>query len=367
MQLAMTKAKASLQRYNQLFLLVAVLIIATVISRGVFMRPTNLMVVTASAAAFGLVSFGQALVVIGGGFDLAVGSLVAMSISAIVFFRADFGIVGGTIGALAAATVAGLISGVFVSRTKIPPFIVTLGMLSVADSMSWILAAGQPITVPEYNDAISPLFDSLPLGQNIFPIIILVVGFVATSLLLHRSKWGRYIYAIGDNEAAARIAGVPVMRTKAALLRLVGPLMRGWRDHLSLPEHQRDARRGRRLSPPEFRRDDPRRRLHVRGRGNHSRRACRSDLPRQHYKRADDCRRSTVDLSRRPWHHRSCSGALPGAITQIGCLELFGKALKPDRLTRSTEARKSAHEICSTPSSRRHASQFDASRSGQFR
>jgi ribose/xylose/arabinose/galactoside ABC-type transport system permease subunit len=224
MQLATTKAKASLRRYNQLFLLVAVLVIATVISHGVFMRPANLMVVTASAAAFGLVSFGQALVVIGGGFDLAVGSLVAMSISAIVFFRSDFGIVGGTVAALAAVTVAGLISGVFVSRTKIPPFIVTLGMLSVADSMSWILAAGQPITVPEYNDAISPLFESLPLGDNIFPIIVLIVGFIATSLLLHRSKWGRYIYAIGDNEAAARIAGVPVMRTKLLCYGLSGLL-----------------------------------------------------------------------------------------------------------------------------------------------
>jgi ribose/xylose/arabinose/galactoside ABC-type transport system permease subunit len=224
MQLATTKAKVSLRRYNQLFLLVAVLIIATVISRGVFMRPANLMVVTASAAAFGLVSFGQALVVIGGGFDLAVGSLVAMSISAIVFFRSDFGIVGGTAAALAAVTAAGLISGVFVSRTKIPPFIVTLGMLSVADSMSWILAAGQPITVPEYNDAISPLFESFPLGENVFPIMVLVLGFIATSVLLHRSKWGRYIYAIGDNEAAARIAGVPVMRTKLLCYGLSGLL-----------------------------------------------------------------------------------------------------------------------------------------------
>jgi inositol transport system permease protein len=170
------------------------------------------------------VSFGQALVVIGGGFDLAVGSLVAMSISAIVFFRADYGIIGGTIGALATATVAGLISGAFVSRTKIPPFIVTLGMLSVADSMSWILAAGQPITVSEYNDAISPLFENLPLGENYFPIIILIVGFVVTSLLLHRSKWGRYIYAIGDNEAAAKIAGVPVMKTKLLCYGLSGLL-----------------------------------------------------------------------------------------------------------------------------------------------
>jgi ribose/xylose/arabinose/galactoside ABC-type transport system permease subunit len=224
MQLAMTKAKASLQRYNQLFLLAAVLVVATGISHGAFIRPTNLILVTASAAAFGLVSFGQALVVIGGGFDLAVGSLIAMSISAIVYFREDFGIVGGTLAALATALVAGLISGLTVSRTKIPPFIVTLGMLSIADSMSWVLAAGQPITVPEFNDAISPLFESLPLGENVFPIIVLVLGFVATSLLLHRSKWGRYIYAIGDNEAAARIAGVPVMRTKLLCYGLSGLL-----------------------------------------------------------------------------------------------------------------------------------------------
>ena len=254
----------------------------------------------------GLYPLARRLVVIGGGFDLAVGSLVAMSISAIVFFRSDFGIVGGTIGALASATVAGLISGLFVSRTKIPPFIVTLGMLSVADSMSWILAAGQPITVPEYNDSISPLFDSLPLGENVFPIIVLIVGFFATCLLLHRSKWGRYIYAIGDNEAAARIAGVPVMRTKllcyglSGLLCAVGAIVYLYQNISATPG------RGRRLSPPEFRRDNSWRRLYVRGRGNHSRRACRGDLPRQHYKRADDRWRSPLDLPGRPRLHRSC-------------------------------------------------------------
>lgn len=224
MQAAIAKGAAGFRRYNQLVLLVAVLIIAAAVSRGIFLRPTNLIIVIAGASAFGLVSFGQALVVISGGFDLSVGSLVAMSISAIVFFRSLFGIVGGTVAAMAAAVVAGLLSGFVVSRTKIPPFIVTLGMLSIADSMSWILAAGQPITVEEFNDSIAPLFSSLPLGENVFPIIVLVLGFVATSLLLHRSKWGRYIYAIGDNEATARIAGVPVRRTKLLVYGLSGLL-----------------------------------------------------------------------------------------------------------------------------------------------
>lgn len=224
MQAAITKAAAGLQRHNQLVLLIAVLIIAAAVSHGIFLRPTNLILVIASASAFALVSFGQALVVISGGFDLSVGSLVAMSISAIVFFRSIFGIVGGTIAAVAAAAVAGLLSGFVVSRTKIPPFIVTLGMLSIADSMSWILAAGQPITVEEFNDSIAPLFSSLPLGENVFPIIVLILGFVATALLLHRSKWGRYIYAIGDNEATARITGVPVRRTKLLVYGLSGLL-----------------------------------------------------------------------------------------------------------------------------------------------
>lgn len=214
-------------------------------------------------------------------------------------------------------TVAGLISGIFVSRTKIPPFIVTLGMLSVADSMSWILAAGQPITVPEYNDAISPLFESLPLGENVFPIIVLIVGFVATSLLLHRSKWGRYIYAIGDNEAAARIAGVPVMRTKllcyglSGLLCAVGAIIYLYQNISATPGEGR-------LSSPEFRRDDTWRRLHVRGRRDDSRRTYRGDLPRQHYQRADDRGRSPVDLPGRPRGDRSGGRALPSADTKVG-------------------------------------------------
>ncbi len=66
--------------------------------------------------------------------------------------------------------------------------------------------------------------NSLPLGENVFPIIILIVGFLATFLLLHRSKWGRYIYVLGDNGAVARIAGVPVMRTKLLCYSLSGLL-----------------------------------------------------------------------------------------------------------------------------------------------
>lgn len=224
MPVATTKPAADWSRFSNLFLLAAVLAIAAAVSHGVFMRPANLVLVLASASAFGLVSFGQALVVISGGFDLSVGSLVAMSISAIVFFRSEFGIVGGTLAALILSCGAGLLSGLVVARTRIPPFIVTLGMMSIAESMSWLLAAGQPITVEEYNESIAPLFSFLPLSENAFPILMMLLGLIATSLLLHASKWGRYIYAIGDNEAAARIVGAPVLRTKLLVYGLSGLL-----------------------------------------------------------------------------------------------------------------------------------------------
>jgi ribose/xylose/arabinose/galactoside ABC-type transport system permease subunit len=76
--------------------------------------------------------------------------------------------------------------------------------------------------VEEYNDSIAPLFSFLPLSENVFPILVMLAGLIATSLLLHASKWGRYVYALGDNEAAARIVGVPILRTKLLVYGLSG-------------------------------------------------------------------------------------------------------------------------------------------------
>ena len=148
MQVATTRAGADWSRFNHLFLLAAVLAIAAGVSHGVFVRPANLVLVLASASAFGLVSCGQALVVISGGFDLSVGSLVGCPSPPSSASDPNC-IVGGTIAAVVLACGAGLLSGFVVARTRIPPFIVTLGMMSIADSMSWLLAAGQPITVEE--------------------------------------------------------------------------------------------------------------------------------------------------------------------------------------------------------------------------
>ena len=181
---------------------------------------------------------------------------------------------------------------------------------------SWVLAAGQPVAVSEYNDAISLLFGAFPLGENYFPIIILIVGFIVTSLLLHRSKWGRYIYAIGDNEAAAKIAGVPVMGTKllcygvSGLLCAVGAIIYLYQNISATPGEGADYLR---LSFAATIFGG----VYMYG-GNHSWSACRRDLPLEHHKRADDRWRSPVDLPGRPRRYRPCGGAPPGENTKIG-------------------------------------------------
>jgi ribose/xylose/arabinose/galactoside ABC-type transport system permease subunit len=206
--------KRALQRYSQLIMLVIVLVISVAMTGGTFFRPSSLLVVLASASVFGLLSLGQGLVVISGGFDLAVGSLISFAISLIVTLKPLIGLVPTTVIALVATTLLGLVSGAMISKTRIPPFIVTLGMMSIVSSLAWILIMGQYIKLKDYHDAILPLFAWIPMGVNLFPIVALLIVALAMAVLVHRTNFGRYVYGIGSNEKAAIASGIKVVRTK---------------------------------------------------------------------------------------------------------------------------------------------------------
>ncbi|MCP4402145.1 MAG: ABC transporter permease [bacterium] len=160
---------------------------------------------------------------IGGGFDLSVGSLIAVAISLISIAEPALGLWTACLAAVLATTCLGSLSGLLVAHTKIPPFIVTLGMLSVVKSFSWILVAGkQNIMVKGLKESISPLFSWVPMGVNVFPILVLMLGGVCTGLLLHRTSIGRYIYAVGGNEKAAIASGLPVKKVKVFVYAVSG-------------------------------------------------------------------------------------------------------------------------------------------------
>ena len=215
--------KQQLRKYNQVFMLFAIIVIAVIMTKGVFLRPSNLMVLAAGASIFGLLSLGQGLVVISGGFDLSVGSLIAVAFSMISTVNAELGLIPACLSAVIVTTFLGFINGALVAHTRIPPFIVTLGMLSIAKSLSWIFMADQLIImVKGLKNSVSPLFAWLPMGVNVFPILVLGIGAILMGVLLHRTSLGRYIYAIGDNEDAAIASGIPVKKTKMFVYSVSG-------------------------------------------------------------------------------------------------------------------------------------------------
>jgi ribose transport system permease protein len=219
-----THIKRHLQRYSQLLMLLVVMAIAITMTKGSFLRPSSLLVILASAAVFGLLSLGQGVVVISGGFDLAVGSLISFAISLTVTLKPLIGLLPTTVVVLAATTLLGMFSGLLIGKTRIPPFIVTLGMLSIVASIAWILIMGQYIKLKDYHDVLLPLFAWIPMGVNLFPIVALVICGLVVAIVMRRTNFGRYVYAIGSNERAAIASGIRVVRTKVAVYGISGLL-----------------------------------------------------------------------------------------------------------------------------------------------
>jgi ribose/xylose/arabinose/galactoside ABC-type transport system permease subunit len=203
-------------------MLLIVVVVATYMTRGVFLRPSNLMGLISRASILGIIAFAQALVVISGGFDLSVGSLVAFAITIIAAVNKSSGLLAATLAAMIATAALGAVNGTLIVKTRIPPFIVTIGMLSMARSASWLIIGSRDIVFYYYKDTIQPLFARWPGGPNFFPILVLGLALAGSWLLLHKSTFGRYLYAIGGNEKTAIASGVPVKRTKVLVYTLSG-------------------------------------------------------------------------------------------------------------------------------------------------
>ena len=204
-----------------------------------FLKAENLLNIANQIAVIAIVAIGMSMVIITGGIDLSVGSLLALSSVLASRFIRDFA--GGTgaspfgmlVACLAAIVLCGIVgsfSGAMITRFAIPPFIVTLAMMLVGSGLAYILAKGQSIyQIPES-------FIWLGRGADFFNIpnavLLMAVLYGIAHILMSRMKLGRHLYAVGGNSEAARLSGVPVKRvlmfayiTSAALAGLGGVIM----------------------------------------------------------------------------------------------------------------------------------------------
>ncbi|USX50124.1 ABC transporter permease [Lentzea sp. HUAS12] len=189
-------------------LLVLALVIA--LMQPAFLNAQNLLNVGVQAAVIAIMAFGMTFVVVAGGIDLSVGSIAAL---AAMVGALTAGPVGLLVGAL-----CGLVNGALISYGKLPPFIATLAMLSVARGLTLVFSEGQPHETDELVTFLgSNLAPSLPL-----PLLLMLAFFGVTGLVLTRTNLGRRMYAIGGNEEAAKLSGIDVRRNKLWIYALSG-------------------------------------------------------------------------------------------------------------------------------------------------
>lgn len=202
-------------------LLVVVLIFS--ILKPKFLDIDNVFNLLRQASINGLLALGMTFVVLTGGIDLSVGSILGASgiFTALVAQNHQIPWFIAVLVGLGVGFVLGSINGLVVAYLKVPAFVATLGMLSVARGITYLASNAQP--VPGLSDSFLEIGGG-SVGIIPIPVIILIAVFTICSILLYRCKYGRYIFGVGGNAKAARVSGINVKLTTCSAYMMLGVL-----------------------------------------------------------------------------------------------------------------------------------------------
>ncbi|MBB4187635.1 ribose transport system permease protein [Sinorhizobium terangae] len=202
-----------------------------------FATAKNLYNITRNVTFVAIIALGMTLVIITGGIDLSVGSVLCLcSMILAVVMHAGYGIEVGIAASIGTALLIGAFNGVMIAYLGFPPFVITLGMLSIARSLAMV--ASNNTVVFQFGPDHDKL---LALGGGAWflgianPVLYMVALALLTGFVLRWTKFGRYVFAIGGNEQAATLTGVPVRRIKVAVYMIsalaagiAGIIQTGW-------------------------------------------------------------------------------------------------------------------------------------------
>lgn len=210
------------QKQGALILLVLVCILATARYEA-FLMPENLLNVLRQNSMLGIIAIGMTFVILTSGIDLSVGSLLALA-GVIAAFLADKGIVVALLAAVLATAFLGFINGVIIAKARIQPFIVTLGMMIAARGLTLAVTNEKNVKIPvEVTDFTwlgqGELFGFLPV-----PIVILILAYAVFWVVLKYTRFGRHVFALGDNDEAARLMGLNINRVTILVYTISGLL-----------------------------------------------------------------------------------------------------------------------------------------------
>ena len=216
-----------------IFLIFALMVVTASMLSPAFLSSTNLINIVRQMSVVGLIALGVTGCIVSAGIDLSSGSVVGLTavVAATLAQDPEFAtpfypgvhvpIIVAILAACAVGALVGLINGTLVARTGIPPFIATLGTLTAIRGLALLYTGGRPIS--DLTDAYNFIGQGDVLGLPV-PIIILVVMAVVTHILYSHTKFGKYIYAIGGNEQAARVSGINSAKYKMLIYVYAGLL-----------------------------------------------------------------------------------------------------------------------------------------------
>jgi ribose transport system permease protein len=205
--------------------LVLVVILFSVPSetRHYFLTYHNFKIIFTQTVIVSVGALGMTLIIVSGAIDLSVGSTIALTgVIAALLIQRGWGATATTLAAIGTGALIGLLNGSAVAALRMPSFIITLGMLGIARGSAKWLADNQTVNydsspINGWMTTSNPLGAGLPAG-----VWVAIALSVATSLLLRKTVFGRHVFALGSNEAAARLCGIPTTRLKILIFVLAG-------------------------------------------------------------------------------------------------------------------------------------------------
>ncbi len=196
-----------------------------------FLKQDNLLNITNQIAVIAIIAIGMTVVIVSGGIDLSVGSLIAFSAVLVCLFiqkaagALNATIVGMILSSLAAIVITGMVgtfTGGMITAFSIPPFIVTLGVMMMASGTAYLISGGE--SVYQVPDSFVWLGRDASILGIPNAVLLMILLYVVAHIMMSRTRLGRYIYAVGGNPEAARLSGVPVKRIQLFAYTLSGLL-----------------------------------------------------------------------------------------------------------------------------------------------
>ena len=192
--------------------------------RPYFLTGANFKIILIQSVVVAICALGMTTIIISGGIDLSVGSIVALSsVFGATLISKSFSPASVVIATILIGGVIGLLNGIVISKFKLMPFIVTLGMMGIARGLAKWLAGNQAVNFPESPINRIMFLDEpekfLPLPNGVWIAIALMI---LMAIVMRQTVFGRYVFAIGSNEMAARLSGIRVSRNKIFIYALAG-------------------------------------------------------------------------------------------------------------------------------------------------